>query len=119
MHLKTALAALLALSAVTTLAFVGQDPKKVDPTIYKQQLENDRVRVFMVTFKPGQSIKVHKHPDHVVHAITSGKIMISEVGKDPATIDVKAGMTLFLPAQSHSAKNMGKTTLKLLVVELK
>lgn len=119
MNLKVVFASFLAITALSAVALVGQDPKKVDPTIYKQQLENDRVRVFMVTFKPGQSIKVHKHPDHVVHAITSGKIMIHESGKDPATIDVKAGMTLFLPAQSHSAKNMGKTTLKLLVVELK
>jgi hypothetical protein len=32
---------------------------------------------------------------------------------------VPAGTTLFLPAQSHSAKNTGKTTLRLFVVELK
>ena len=105
--------------AIPALAFVPQDPMRVDPSVYHLKLENERVRVFIVTFAPGRSIGVHKHPDHVVHAITSGKLMIHEVGKDPVTMDVVAGATLFLPAQSHSAKNVGKTNLRLLVVELK
>lgn len=119
MKLRYALAALAVFAVLPISTNAGQDPKKVDPTIYRQQLENERVRVFMVTFRPGQSIKVHKHPDHVVHAVSGGRLMIHETGKDPVTMDVKAGTTLFLPAQSHSAKNMGKTTMKLLVVELK
>ena len=99
--------------------FSGQDPLKVDPTIYNKKLENNRVRVFMVVFKPGQSIAVHKHPDHVVYAVQGGKIQINEVGKKSVTMDIATGTTVFLPAQSHSAKNLGKNTLKLLVVELK
>lgn len=96
-----------------------QDPAAVDSSIYNIKLNNERVRVFVVVFKPGQSIAVHKHPDHVVHALQGGRLMIHEVGKDPVTIDVATGATMFLPAQSHSAKNMGKTTLRLLVTELK
>ncbi len=96
-----------------------QDPLHVDPTIYNLKLNNERVRVFVVKFKPGQSIAAHRHPDHLVHALDGGKLMIREVGKDPVTMDVKTGMTVFLPAQSHSAKNLGKTTMRLLVIELK
>lgn len=96
-----------------------QDPMAVDSKIYNLKLNNDRVRVFVVKFKPGQSIGVHKHPDHVVHALQGGRLMIHEVGKDPVTINVPTGATMFLPAQSHSAKNMGKTTMRLLVTELK
>jgi quercetin dioxygenase-like cupin family protein len=96
-----------------------QDPLAVNPTIYNLKLNNDRVRVFVVKFKPGQSIDVHKHPDHVVYAIEGGRLMIHEVGKDPVTMDVATGTTLFLPAQSHSAKNMGKNTMRLLVTDLK
>lgn len=96
-----------------------QDPLSVDPTVYNLKLDNERVRVFVVKFKPGQSIAVHKHPDHVVYAIQGGRLMIHEVGKDPVTMNVATGTTLFLPAQSHSAKNMGKTTMRLLVTELK
>ncbi len=96
-----------------------QDPMRVDPSIYNIKLNNERVRAFVVVFKPGQSIGVHSHPDHVVYSLTSGRLMIHEVGKDPVTMDVPAGTTLFLPAQSHSAKNVGNTTLKLFSVELK
>ena len=109
----------IALTLVVSAAPPVQAPLAVDPSIYNLKLNNDRVRVFVVLFKPGQEIAVHKHPDHVVHAITSGRLMIHETGKDPVTMDVPAGATLFLPAQSHSAKNVGKTTLRLLVVELK
>jgi len=96
-----------------------QDPVRVGPGIYNLKLDNERVRAFVVKFKPGQSIDVHKHPDHLVYAITGGRLTIHEVGKDPATIDVTPGAVLFLPAQSHSAKNVGRKELKLLVVELK
>lgn len=107
------------LSLVPTSLTAPQDPLSVDSTIYNLKLNNDRVRVFIVKFKPGQAIGVHQHPDHVVHAVTGGRLMIHEVGKEPVTMEVQAGTTLFLPAQSHSAKNVGKTTLRLLVVELK
>jgi quercetin dioxygenase-like cupin family protein len=119
MNLKTILLAASALAICVTAAPTEQDPLNVDSSIYNLKLSNDRVRAFIVQFKPGQSIAVHKHPDHVVHAITAGRIMIHEVGKEPMEMDVAAGTTLFLPAQSHSAKNTGKTTLRLFVVELK
>jgi quercetin dioxygenase-like cupin family protein len=120
MHLRNLAIAGAAL-ALTAIAAPpeAQDPLNVDSTIYNLKLSNKRVRAFIVQFKPGQSIAVHKHPDHVVHAVTAGRIMIHEVGKDPVEMDVAAGTTLFLPAQSHSAKNTGKTTLRLFVVELK
>jgi quercetin dioxygenase-like cupin family protein len=119
MNLKTLLIAASALAISVTAAPTEQDPLHVDSSIYNLKLSNDKVRAFIVQFKPGQSIAVHKHPDHVVHAITGGRIMIHEVGKEPMEMDVAAGTTLFLPAQSHSAKNTGKTTLRLFVVEIK
>jgi hypothetical protein len=34
-------------------------------------------------------------------------------------MEIKAGSVMFLDAQDHEAKNVGKTTLDLLVMELK
>ena len=96
----------------------AQDPLKVDPSVYKVKLEEKGVRLFEVSFEPGQKIATHSHPDHVVYAITSGQITITEVGKDAKTMDVKAGDAMYLPAQTHHAQNTGKTSLKLVVVEL-
>lgn len=114
--------AVIAIACVAVFAIAAartQDPLSVDPSIYNLKMNNERVRVFIVKFKPGQSIAVHKHPDHVVHAIEGGKIMIHPVGKDPVTMDVPSGATVFIPAESHSAKNVGTTNMRLLVVELK
>jgi quercetin dioxygenase-like cupin family protein len=119
MNLKTLCIAVTALALTVSAAPPVQDPLNVDSSVYNLKLSNERVRAFIVQFKPGQSIAVHKHPDHVVHAITGGRLMIHETGKDPVEMDVAAGTTLFLPAQSHSAKNTGTTTLRLFVVELK
>lgn len=107
------------LGALPAMEPPAQDPMSVNPQIYNLKLNNDRVRVFVVKFKPGQSIAVHKHPDHLVYALEGGRLMIHEVGKDPVTMDVVTGMTVFLPAQSHSARNLGKKAMRLLVVELK
>ncbi len=107
------------LSLAPALITPIQDPIAVDPTIYNLKLNNDRVRVFVVKFKPGQAIAVHSHPDHVVYALDGGRLMIHEVGKEPVTMDVATGTTLFLPAQSHSAKNVGRKMMRLLVTELK
>jgi quercetin dioxygenase-like cupin family protein len=97
---------------------VAQDPAKVGPDIYKQKLSEKGVRVFEVSFEPGQKIGTHSHPDHVVYVMTAGTISITEVGKEAKTMDVKPGDAMFFPAQTHHAQNTGKTQLKLVVVEL-
>lgn len=111
--------AILTTAIVAIANLTSQDPLAVDSSVYHLKLNNDRARVFVVTFRPGQSIGVHKHPDHVVHALKGGKLWIHETGKDPVTMDVPDGATVFLPAQSHAAKNVGKTNMRLLVVEIK
>ena len=45
------------------------DPAKAATDVYKMVMENDRVRVFEVRFKPGQSTVMHGHPDHVVYVL--------------------------------------------------
>jgi beta-alanine degradation protein BauB len=107
------------LAIVVSGTLTGQDPAKVDPKIYRQKLANERVRVFEITFKPGQSIKIHAHPDHVVYVLTKGTLLITEEGKKPVTMNGKPGDTFFLTAQKHSAKNIGKTMFKAVVVELR
>jgi|CXWL01.1.fsa_nt_gi quercetin dioxygenase-like cupin family protein len=112
---------LLIVATAVLMATVAttQDPHKVGPNIYKMKLENERCRVYEITFKPGASIAIHAHPDHVVYVVTAGTLQITEQGKAPIKLAGKPGDTFFLPAQKHSAKNIGKTTMKALVVELR
>lgn len=113
---KTLVAASFALVLPSAFA---QDPAKVGPDIYKCTLDNERVRVCEVTFKPGAKIAKHSHPDHVAFVIRGGKLRITGDDGKTQDIDLKPGQAHWLTAQSHSAENVGKTRVRLVVVELK
>jgi quercetin dioxygenase-like cupin family protein len=113
---------------VCTALFVGglavsfalaQDPMQVGPNIYKLLFENERVRVFEVRFKPGERIALHSHPDHVVYVLDDGKLKLSYPDGKAVEVVLKAGQTLWIPAETHAAENVGSTDAHSLVVELK
>ncbi len=94
------------------------DPLEVAGNVYKLKMENDRVRVFDVTFHIGDKAMMHHHPDHVVYVIEGGKMKLTS-GNKTDVLDLVDGDIIFLNAQSHEAENVGQSTLELLVVELK
>jgi quercetin dioxygenase-like cupin family protein len=95
-----------------------KDPMIVANNVYKFLMENDRVRVLQVTFKPGAIAKMHYHPDHIIYALKGGTLKLTSEGK-PSDVKLEAGQVMFLNAQNHEAENTGKTTVDLVVVELK
>ena len=97
----------------------GTEPHKAGPTIYRSVFENDRVRVFEVTFEKGAKIAAHSHPDHAVYVLEGGKLRISAPGRAPQDLELKAGEGAFLPAQAHTAENLGSSRVRLIVYELK
>jgi quercetin dioxygenase-like cupin family protein len=50
--------------------------------------------------------------------LKGGKLSLTSDGKTQE-IEIKAGSVLFLEMQDHEAKNVGKTTVDLIVTELK
>ena len=109
-------ALLLALAAPWAQA---QDPAVVAPDFYKCTFENEHARLCEVTFKPGATIPSHSHPQHLVYAVTPGKIRIMKAGAEPADVELAAGQVLWIPAETHHGTNTGTADLKLLVVEFK
>jgi len=98
----------------------AQDPMKVAPNVYEKiLLENEKVRVMQVVFSPGASIGWHSHPNHSIYAETGGKIEITEKGKSAMPMDIMDGTAMYMPAVTHMAKNVGTTTIKLIVTEMK
>jgi quercetin dioxygenase-like cupin family protein len=96
----------------------GPDPKVVASNVYKSLLENDRVRVFDVHFKPGAKAVMHWHPDHVAYIITGGKLKLTLGDGTVTDMDLPAGQAVFLESQSHEAVNIGNTDVHIVVVEL-
>jgi quercetin dioxygenase-like cupin family protein len=85
----------------------------------KVLLENDQVRVIQIETAPGQATPWHSHPNYLMYALTDGKLETTEKGKPPTVLNLKAGEALFMPAVTHMAKNVGTTTVKLVLTELK
>lgn len=105
---------------LTSVHIYAQDPVKTAPKNYKKVLlENDNVRVLQFEMAPKEVIPWHTHPNHVIYALSDGKIEITDKGKEAVTMDVKAGDAVFIPAVTHMARNIGSTTIKLIITEIK
>ena len=95
------------------------DAPTAGPDIYKLAFENDKVRVFEITFAPGAKIAMHQHPDHAIYALTAGTLKVTPDGGEAKDITLKAGDAGFFPAESHSAENATDKEVKAVLVELK
>ena len=98
----------------------AQDILKVGTNLSnKVLLDNDQVRVILVESVPGVVTPWHSHPNYVLYALTDGKLEITEQGKKATVLELKAGQALYFPAVTHTAKNIGTTTVKIILTELK
>jgi quercetin dioxygenase-like cupin family protein len=95
------------------------DAVEAASNVYKLIMENDRVRVFDVRFKPGEKAAMHMHPDHMVYIFNDGKLNLTPSKGKTQELDLKAGQAIWMEATSHAAENLGKSDAHLLVVELK
>lgn len=111
---------LIAILLLFSISMQAQDPVKIAPKNYKKVLiDNDNVRVIQFEMAPNDVIPWHSHPNHVIYALSGGKIEITDKDKPANTIDIKAGDAVFMEAVTHMAKNVGKTTIKLIITEVK
>ncbi len=95
------------------------DPVDVAGDVYKLVLDNDRVRVFEVTFTPGQKAVMHGHPDHVVYVLSDYELHLDLPDGTSQDVPLKSGQAIFMDAGQHEAVNTGETMGRALVIELK
>ena len=95
------------------------DPLEVAPDMYKLVYENDQVRVMQVSFKVGEKIAEHSHPDHFVYVLEGGNLKITKADGTVTDAALKVGDVIWINAEAHSAVNTGTTPVRLLVTELK
>ena len=98
----------------------AQDKKEMWPGVtIKVLTENDRVKIFEVTFAPGAVATWHDHPAHAIYAVTNVK-MKEEVKDKPTVVnELKAGQAVWSEAVHHQTTNVGKTASTLIVTEIK
>ncbi len=96
----------------------AMDAAKVAPNLYKVVGDSLGLRILEATYKPGDSSAMHSHPDNAVYVAEGGTAeFISKDGSKQTQV-LKKGMIMVRPSESHSVKNTGKTTLKVILVEV-
>jgi quercetin dioxygenase-like cupin family protein len=108
-------AAVLALTFGSAQAQTTKSPG----TDSKPLLENERMRVMEMSFKPGAKTSTLSHPNRFVYALTDGSLVFSPPGKRPYELTFKAGEALWLPAEATATENDGDKEVRALVVEFK
>lgn len=113
--------AALAAAGVVVLAPMAraQDPRAVAPNVFREVLNNPRVRVLEANFRPGAKVPAHALPEHVLYMLSDGTLIIRQAGKTPYDMAFTAGQALMLPAQTRAVENEGDKAVRALIVEFK
>jgi hypothetical protein len=106
-------------SSSTSAYDPAMDPLTVGAKFSKKLGDTLNVKMYEFTVKPGESWALHNHPDHTVYVLQGGKmaLFIQATGKQD-TLSFPTGMGLISGPLSDSGKNIGNTTIKLLVQDI-
>ena len=96
-----------------------QDPLIVNSKTIARKLENPRVRVLEATLRPGDKEQTHSHPAYVIYVIEGGKFRNHATDGTVTDGEFKTGDVIYRDAVTHWAENIGDTTIRLVLVELK
>ncbi len=96
----------------------AMDPLKVEAAFAKVLADTLNVKLYEITLNPGDSAGLHTHPDYVLYVLQGGTLKIYPKDGEPQVNELQAGMGVIFPAGTHSGKNTGTTTVKLLVSDI-
>ncbi|MEK7224469.1 MAG: cupin domain-containing protein [Bacteroidota bacterium] len=105
-----------------TNSMPGYDPA-MDPTKtagYPATILGDTLGMKAYEFdaKPGDTIPMHSHPDHVIYVLEGGTGDITGNDGKTQSAEFKKGQCIISGPQAHSAIITGTTALKLLIVQV-
>ena len=96
------------------------DKAKAGQVTLKQLQENDKLRIYEATFKPGDVSPNAKRPMRTVYAIRGGTLERTFEDGTKEKLLWKAGQGRVISEERpYSVKNIGKTTVRLVVTAVK
>ena len=104
---------------LTAAVIPPQDPAVVNAKNLKVTLDNPRVRVMEATLKPGDKEQMHSHPTYVVYVLAGGKVRNHNADGTTSETTFSPGQTIYRDPVTHWSENIGDTTIRTLVIELK
>src|SRR5947199_6241873 len=117
---RVKIAAMRALAiAISSMALLAQDPLAVDPRHYTVELDNSRVRVLRVHYKPGEGSPMHEHTAGVRIFLTDirNKFFLPDGSTSEASRH--AGEIIWAEPVRHGNRNVGANEVEILELELK
>ena len=96
-------------------------------------MENEDVQVVEIRYEPGSISPLHTHefPRRAIYVESGGTLEITPgrklddgtlelvPGGEAKRIDITAGQALWLPGQTHMLRNVGKTFIRVIEIEIK
>lgn len=96
----------------------AQDPAKTDPTHFKVELENDRVRVLHVAVEPNTKIELHELDDAVVVPLSNYESTLKTTNGQTTKLERIAGKPGWVPAGVREFE-AGAKGVDALLIEIK
>ncbi len=96
----------------------AMEPLTVGAAFSKKLGDTLNIKMYEFTLKPGDSAALHSHPDHTVYVLQGGKLAVTFQGMGRQIMDLKTGTGFISGALSDAGKNIGNTTIKLLVADI-
>jgi quercetin dioxygenase-like cupin family protein len=94
------------------------DAATVAPDRYQVVKDTMGIRILKITYKPGDSSAIHTHPDNVLYVVDAAKMEFTSPDGGKRVLELKPGMTMILPKDSHRVKNIGNTTANAYLFEV-
>jgi quercetin dioxygenase-like cupin family protein len=94
------------------------DPLVVGKEFSKVFSDTLNVQMYEFTMKPGDSVGLHQHLDHSVYVLQGGKLKLYINGTNPVDMELKSGVGFVGGPLTDAAKNIGETTIKLILTEI-
>jgi quercetin dioxygenase-like cupin family protein len=97
----------------------AMDPVKVEANVITKVFGDTLgVKFYELIIKPGDSVGLHSHPDHLVYVIDGGMVELKNKDGVATPTEFKTGMGVVTGPDIHSGKNTGTTTIKMVVADI-
>jgi quercetin dioxygenase-like cupin family protein len=97
----------------------AMDPVKVEANVISKVFGDTLgVKFYELIIKPGDSVGLHSHPDHLVYVVDGGMVDLKNKEGKVTPTEFKTGMGVVTGPDIHSGKNTGTTTIKMVVADI-
>ena len=96
----------------------AMDPLTVGAKFSKKLADTLGIKMYEFTLNPGDSAELHAHPDHTVYVLQGGTLAVTFNKVDRRILELKPGDGFVSGSLSDAGKNIGTTTVKLLVTDI-